>query len=306
MCSEKNNKLEILTEYVDFLRNYQCLNEETINIRRRFIKPFLFYLGEIAKPSKLCTLSPSIIHDYVIASARPLHRASKKHLTSTMRSFLRFAYIKGYLKHAMVEVVPVIPTRKLDRLPQGISWEDVQKLLTMPDKNTPIGRRDFAILLLLASYGVRIGQVTSLQLKDIHWQNGSIHFTGCKHSNALQLPLHKNVAEALLEYIKKDRGKACFPEVFLTIKDPLRPLGKQNHYYYSLKKYYLKANINTPSKGSRFIRHAFATRLVELKTPIKTIADLLGHRCIETTFIYTKVNVVQLRELTLDWPEVLS
>jgi integrase/recombinase XerD len=303
---KKTTKSNLLIEYLDFLRNYQCLSEETIVIRRIFIKPFLLYLKSIGQSSNLFKLSAKMIHNYIIVTAQSLRRASKKHLTSSIRSFLRFGYIKGYLKQDLREAVPIITTRKLDRLPQTISWEDTKKLLTMPDKSTPTGRRDFAIMLLLIRYGVRIGQVTILKLKDIHWQEGIICFSGVKHSNSLNLPLHKDVAEALLIYIKKDRGKAPFEEVFLTIRGAQRPLAKNNHYYYGIEKYYVKAGITSRSKGSRIIRHAFATQLVNQKVPIKIIADLLGHRHIETTFIYTKVDLTRLQELVLDWPEVVQ
>lgn len=299
-----SKKSKLLIEYTDFLREQQGSAEATILIREKFVEPFLKSLGNIAHPSKLFELSAKTIHDYIIKTASPLHRASKKHLTSSMRSFLRFSHIKGYLKRDLREAVPVIAAWKLESLPKSIPWEDTQKLLTMPDKSTPKGRRDFAVLSLLISYGVRIGQVTTLKLQDIYWQEGVICFTSSKHGNALRFPLHKEIAEALLSYLK-DRMQTEFQEVFLTITEPKRPLSKHNHYYSSLTKYYLKAGISSPSKGTRVLRHAFATRLVNQNISIKTISDLLGHRWIETTFIYTKVNVGKLRELARDWPEVM-
>lgn len=301
MVSKKIRKSKLLIEYIKFLRDYQGSSEATIDIRQRFVEPFLLSLREIGQPSKLFRLSPQIIHDYIITTATPLHRASKKHLTSSIRSFLRFAHINSYLKRDLIEAVPVITTRKLDRLPQSLSWKDVQKLLEMPDRNTPIGRRDYAVLLLLIRYGVRIGQATSLKLQDIHWQEGVLYFPGCKQGNAIHLPLYKDVADALLSYIRKDRRNTEFQELFLTIKGLARPLSKHNHYYNNIKKYFVKANITSASKGSRLIRHSFASRLVNQQVPIKIIADLLGHRWIETTFIYTKVNVSQLRQLAREW-----
>lgn len=295
---------KLLKEYVDFLRNYQCSAEATIVIRKMFISPFLLQLNNIGRPSTLHLLSAKTIHDYIIETAEPLHRASKKHLSSSMRSFLRFAFIKGYLKRDLVEAVPVILTRKLDRLPESISWENIQKLLTMPDRATHIGRRDYAAMLLCIHYGVRIGQVISLKLSDIHWEEGCICFSGCKQSNALRLPLNNEVVEALLDYIKTDRQNPDFQEVFLTVRGKQKPLGKHNCYYTNIQKYYVKAGITSKSQGTRHFRHAFATRLLRQKVPIKTIADLLGHQHIETTFIYTKVDFEQLRALAREWPGV--
>lgn len=295
---------KLLKEYLDFLRHYQCSAEATVVIRKKFISPFLLTLGKIGKPSTLHLLTAKTIHDYIIDTAGPLHRASKKHLSSTMRSFLRFAYINGYLKRDLVEAVPVITTPKLDRLPESMSWKSIQKLLTMPDRGTHVGRRDYAVMLLCVHYGLRIGQVTSLKLSDIHWKDGCIYFPACKQSNTLRLPLHQEVVEALLDYIKSDRQNPDFQEVFLTVRGKQRPLSKHNHYYGSIRKYYVKAGIALKSQGTRHLRHAFATRLLYQKVPIKAIADLLGHRHIETTFIYTKVDFDQLRTLAREWPEV--
>jgi integrase/recombinase XerD len=293
---------KVLNEYFDFLRNYQSLSEATIVIRRHFLTPFLLK-QKINHMSELHLLSAKRLHDYIIETATPLHRASKKHLTSTMRSFLRFAYIKGYTKHNLVEVVPTIVTRKLESLPLSMSWENIQRLLKMPNITTPTGRRDLAVMMLCVHYGVRIGQITTLKLNDIRWKEGVICFTGCKHSNSLRLPLHHDVAEALLNYIKADRKNADYEEVFLTIRGKIRPLSKHNHYSSNFTKYYAGAGIDSSCRGTRHFRHAFASRLLSQKIAIKTIADLLGHRHIGTTFIYTKVDIDQLRTLAREWPE---
>ncbi len=295
---------KLLKEYLDFLRHHQCSAEATIVIRKSFVTPFLLQLNEIARPSKLKALSAKTIHDYIIKTAAPLHRASKKHLSSTMRSFLRFAYIRGYLNCDLVPAVPVILTRKLDRLPESVPWENIQKLLTMPDRGTHVGRRDYAVLLLCVHYGVRIGQVISLKLSDIHWDEGCICFSACKQSNGLRLPLHTEVARALLDYIKSDRQNPSFQQVFLTVRGKQRPLSVYNRFYTCIQKYYAQAGFESKPWGTRQLRHAFATRLVSQNVSIKTIADLLGHRHIETTFIYTKVNFEQLRTLAREWPEV--
>ena len=294
---------EILKEFLTFLRDYQCLSEATIVIRRNFVAPFLLQLDDISCLSQLHLLNTKTIHDYIIETATPLHRASKKHLSSSIRSFLRFAYIKGYLKHNLVEAVPVLTTRKLEYLPESLPWETIQKLLTMPDRNTQVGRRDYAVMILCVYYGVRIGQITALKLNDIHWKEGFIYFMGCKLSNSLQLPLYEEVAAALLDYIKMDRKNPDFNEVFLTVRGKQRPLSEHNHYASNFQKYYKKADISPKFSGTRHFRHAFATRLVRQNIPIKTIADLLGHRHIETTFIYTKVDIDQLRMLAREWPE---
>jgi len=299
------NRAKLLDDYLEFLRHHRGLSESTIAIRGNYVAPFLEALGEQVDPLKIGSISPSTIHDYVIRTARPLKRGSRKHLTSSLRSFLKFAHIKGYMPRDLAEAVPVIITYKLDRVPRGITWEAVEKLLSAPDRNTPSGRRDYAILKLIATYGVRIGQIKNLELSDIDWRRGLINFRQSKGGKPPCFPLTQDVAEALLAYLREDRGEAPWPEVFLTVRGEPRPLSPSNHLCSSLSAHYRRAGINGDIKGSSHaIRHAFATRLLEKGEPIKSIADLLGHRCIDTTFIYTKVDVKGLRALAREWPEV--
>ena len=210
----------------------------------------------------------------------------------------------GYTERSLVDAVPVIRVYKLDRIPRGIPWESVQKLLLAPKRDTHSGRRDYAILQLLATYGVRIGQVTSLKIEQIDWKAHLIRFAASKKGRDLCFPLTYDVANALLAYLRDTRSKAAFPEVFLTVRGTQHPLSKNNHLNSCLDVYYRRAGIKSTVRGSHAIRHAFATRLMEQDVPIKIIADLLGHKCIETTWIYTKVDLEHLRTVVCEWPEV--
>ena len=294
----------ILGRYLDFLKITQGLADATLVLRRLHVKPFLHSLEVGGALSDLRSLAPSTVHDYIIATSKPLTRASRKHLVSGLRSFLRFAQANGLLERPLVDAVPIVLTRKLDRLPQTIPWEDVQKLLTMPDRTTLTGKRDYAILRLVATYGVRIGQAIHLRLRDIDWPRELIYFPAEKGCKTLSFPILPEVAEALLSYLR-ERGEAPgIEEIFLTVRGPQRPLGVNNHLGSALKSYYHRAGLRATRCGAHPIRHAFATRLMEHGTPLKDIADLLGHRSIETTFLYTKVDLEQLRMLAAEWPEV--
>jgi integrase len=183
-------------------------------------------------------------------------RPARRHLTSSLRSFLRFCHVRGYADRNLADAIPVISTPKLDRIPRAISWESVQKLLAAPDRTTHAGRRDYAVLKLLATYGVRIGQVTPLKMQDIDWRKHLIRFPSSKHGRELCFPLTHDVAEALLVYIKKTRGKAPFPEVFLTVRGTTRPLAENDHLSSAMQTYFRRAGIASVSKGSHTIRHA--------------------------------------------------
>ena len=297
----KQGESPLLDEYLDFLDAHRGLSKATIYIRSLYVAPFLVEL-DLCKTVE--TISASRVHDYVIKTARSMTRPSRKHLVSSLRSFLRFAHVRGHTRQNLADAVPVITTRKLDRVPRGIAWESVQKLLSSPRRDTDAGRRDYAVLQILATYGVRIGQVTTLKLRDIDWHQRIIRFASSKKGHDLSLPLTHEVAEAILEDLRDARGRADFPEVFLTVRGTPHPLSEHNHLYSSLETYYRRAGIESPVKGSHAIRHAFATRLMEQDVPLKTIADLLGHKCIETTSIYTKVDLAHLRTVAREWPEV--
>ena len=294
----------LLGEYLDFLRIHRGLAEATIAIRAKYVTSFLAELNVIRTAEGLQSVTASRVHDYVIRTARSMTRPLRKHLVSSLRSFLRFGHVRGYTSWSLVDAVPIIYSHKLDRVPRGISWESVQKLLAAPDRTTHRGRRDYAILQMLVAYGVRIGQVTSLKAENIDWHDRLIRFPSSKKGNALCLPLTHGVAEALLAYIRQTRGNVPFPEIFLTLHGKPRPLSKNNRLNWAFELYYRQAGITKAPIGAHAIRHAFATRLMEEDVPLKTIADLLGHRSIRTTSIYTKVDLEHLRAVACEWPEV--
>jgi len=300
---EGSYQSKLLSEYLDFLCKHRGITKGTIRFRRNDVISFLQSLSLQNDLEDIGKVSAKQIYDYIIKTVKLMTRPSRRHLVASIRSFLKFAHLKGYIQRDLTEAVPVIGTPKLGNVPRGISWESVEKLLAAPNRETHIGRRIYAVLKLLATYGVRIGQVTKLRLQDINWREGSIHFQPSKWGNPLCLPLYPEVADALLAYIRETRGKSPYPEVFLTLYKP-RPLGSGGSFSSSMKTCFRSAGI--AAKGAHAIRHAFATRLMEHDTPIKTIADLLGHKSISTTFIYTKVDLKHLRLLAYEWPEVFS
>lgn len=301
-----SERFKLLNEYLDFLCNHRGLNKDTIRMRRHDVSAFLKSLRFNNDREDIRRISVSQIYDYVIKAVKPVKRPTQKQIITSVRSFLKFAHLKGYIPRDLTEAVPVIETPKLGRIPRGISWESVEKLLAVAATNreSHTGRRSYAILQLLATYGVRIGQVVKLHLQDINWREGSILFRPSKFGNPLCFPLYPVVADALLAYIRETRGKTPYPEVFLSISSDHMPLRNGGALYRPMRTCFRNAGIT--GKSAHAIRHAFATRLMENDTPIKTIADLLGHKSIRNTFIYTKVDLKHLRLLAYEWPEVLS
>jgi len=166
-----------------------------------------------------------------------------------------------------------------------------------------VGRRDYAICQLLYTYGVRGGQVRALRYEDIDWAHNQILFRASKHGKDSLLPLTVAVGESLLDYLKHARPPCQDPHVFLTSRAPYHALVHSNSLSAIVERHLRKAGIEVTSKGAHAFRHGFATRMLQEGHSLKAVADVLGHRHLSTTFIYTKVDFNSLKEVALRWPK---
>ena len=292
----------VLDEWIDFLHRHRGLAANSVDFYRRNVEPFLQELQEDAKPEQFTGLSPNRVREYLRQQAPQFARVTRKSLVNTLRSFLRFAFGAGYLQRDVASAIERVPCFTLDRLPRGPKWEDLPKLLTTIDRGTRSGQRDFAILLTLMTYGVRAAQLTSLRLDDVHWRDSRIIFPQAKRGRLIEAPLTAAVGDAILQYVRDARPVAPARQVFLSWAPPFRPLAAGS-VYNIVSRAFLHSGISSPHRGSHAIRHAWATRAFAQGQRLKTVADLMGHRSIESTRIYTKVDYTQLRSVSLAWPE---
>ncbi|MBF0315669.1 MAG: tyrosine-type recombinase/integrase [Oligoflexia bacterium] len=295
--------MRLLKSYVSFLKDEQNLTSGTIKHYERDVRCFLKTIKGYATPALLKKISASLIHQYIVEIFRSYKREKRRQTSAAIRSFLKFSYQKGYLKKNLTYSVPTIRLPKLASLPRGYPWEIVKKIVQSPNRKTHSGCRDYAVLQILASYGVRSKQIVDLKLKDIDWHAATISFHSCKGGKPLCFPLTKNVALAVINYLKKYRdNKTPHQNLFLSVRGLPRPFSgiSCNNI---LRACHERLDFKFPHQGAHSIRHAFATNLIEKNIPIKTISDLLGHRSINTTFIYTKVNLKKLRKLARQWPK---
>jgi integrase len=209
----------------------------------------------------------------------------------------------GYIEQPLDRAVPTLRTYKLATVPRGLSDTQAQQVLLCINRNSHVGRRDYAIVLLLYTYGVRGGQVRALRLEDINWAQNQILFKASKHGKDSLLPLTDEVGEALLDYLQNSRPAYPYPHVFLTSRAPYHPLPHSSSLSAIVDRRIRTAGIQIPSKGAHAFRHCFATRMLQKGHCLKAIADVLGHRHLGTTFIYTKVDFNALRQVALEWPE---
>lgn len=293
----------LLQAYLSWMRDRQYAAPGTLERRRHGVKQFLEWRGPQATAEGVSKLNAERIENFFIEGVQEMGRGARRSMQAALRTFLRFCCHEGYIRVPLAHAVPTLRTYKLSTTPRGLSEAQAQAALEGVDRRTDVGRRDYAILQLLHTYGVRGGQVRTLRLEDILWAEDRILFRAGKRGKDSLLPLTEEVGESLLDYLQYARPHCAFPEVFLTCRAPYHPLPKANSLSAIVERHIRAAGIEIPSKGSHAFRHGFATRMVAEGHSLKAIADVLGHRHLSTTFIYTKVDFHALKEVALDWPE---
>jgi site-specific recombinase XerD len=298
-------------KYLDYLRSVKGLTVSTIHNRKKPVLLFLMKMKRFSEPKTIQNLRPAQVHDYMIETAQPLSRDGKRALIVALRDFFKFLHLNDYTRKDLSKSVPTIVTYRLTSLHRGLPWKTIRMLIQSADRRTHAGRRDYAILLMLARYGVRQGQLVSLELDDIDWHKQTILFKAVKGGRDVLSPLFPEVARALIAYFKGGRMEAPkkHKQVFLTTGtygsqvDGQRPIPDLWPMV-SRRLKVLGVNKTCPfPRGPHAIRHAFATRLLEKNESLKTISELLGHRLLGTTCIYTKSDMKRLRRLAVEWPE---
>ena len=203
--------------------------------------------------------------------------------------------------------LPKIRVPRDATIPSVWDQELVVRLLEAVDRSSAKGKRDFAILLLACRLGLRVGDIRTLKLDQIHWEDSTIEVTQSKTGMPLSLPLTNEVGEALIDYLKSGRPQTAYREVFLKVNPPFDPFIENSNLHHIVTYWRQLAGIRfrTPQKrGMHSLRHTLATRLLEKGTPFTTIAGILGHTSLESTRIYAKADVEALRSVALDPEEV--
>jgi site-specific recombinase XerD len=285
------------------MRDDQHAAVGTIELRSRSISQFLEWLGPQATPQGFSELTPETVERFFLPYAQKMGHSARRSMQAALRTFFRFCLHQGYVQRPLQRAVPTLRTYKLATVPRGLTDEQALKVLHGMDRNSNVGRRDYAICQLLYTYGVRGGQVRALRLHDIDWALNQILFRASKHGKDTLLPLTAQVGESLLDYLKSARPASRDPHVFLTSRAPYHPLVDSNALSAIIERHLRAAGIEVTKKGAHAFRHGFATRMLQQGHSLKAIADVLGHRHLATTFIYTKVDFNSLKQVALEWPQ---
>jgi integrase/recombinase XerD len=229
--------------------------------------------------------------------------ATRTSATSHIRTFLRFLHWAGHHDQDLARIVPRTPHWRLAHLPPRLSWEDVRRVIDAIGTATPIDLRDRAVLLLLATTGIRNGELRALQLQDIDWQAGEVFVRRTKGKRDRVVPLLEETGAALADYILQARPRVGSSYLFLSFTPPVGPFKCASPVSRIVRKRLRRGGVELGRiAGAHLLRHSLATQLVGRRRPINEVADLLGHRSINTTALYVKVAASQLAEVALPFP----
>lgn len=222
--------------------------------------------------------------------------------TGCMRSFLRYLPWASLNAQDLSSFVPKTPCWRHAHLPPHLAWKDVRRAIDAIETTTPSGVRDRAMMLLLATTGLRSRELRQVELGDIRWRTGELLLRHTKGHRDRVVPLLDETGAALAKYVLHARPLTSERQVFLSHVTPVRAFSHSGTVSRIIRIRLQRAGIPIQRGGAHLLRHSLATRLVEQRRPIKEVADLLGHRSIDTTSLYVKVAVPQLADVALPFP----
>lgn len=286
--------------YAKYLRRERGAAEGTVEGYVAVIREFLgqrFGTGDV----DLAKLTPADIGGYIVSRSEVLSPKRIDYLACALRSFLRSIFVRGETSADLSTAALGTQMRHLASVPRYLSPAEIEGLLGTCDSETPGGRRNRAILLLLARLGLRAGEVANLELNDIRWKSGEIIVRG-KGNIVDRLPLLPEVGKALAIYLVKDRPKTPSRRIFLRLCAPIRELSGRSAVSSVVRTAIKRAGLHPLVRGAHLLRHSLGTRLIRAGASIAEIGEVLRHHSPGSTEIYAKVDFEALRAIAEPWP----
>jgi len=289
--------MQAFQQYLAFQRN---LAPSTIH---HYLNTVACFLNQCfgARPPNPDALCAQDVTDFMLQQARRYSAGQTQLIATALRSFFRFLLQQALITTDLAQCVPAPARRRLSTLPKFISADDVELLLHCVDQKTPEGRRNYAILQLLARLGLRAAEVAALTLNDLDWDAGEIIVRG-KGGRYDRLPLPDEVGQALANYLRDGRPSCSTRRVFVRHRAPQRGFANGEAVGTIVHRALDRAGLHPAHKGAHLLRHSLATRLLRNGASLAEIGELLRHRDLNTTQIYAKVDESALRRLALPWP----
>ena len=287
--------MEVIQHFVAYMRDERGYSIYTVRGRRKVIERFLRAFDVQNRPFSEVRIAD--VDNFLESLGKQNWcRASIASSARALRSFFRYAGENSWCAGNIAAGITGPRIFKQEGLAAGPNWDDVERLIRSTCDNTPRDIRDKAILQLLAIYGLRRGEVSSLRLEDINWMQDRISISRPKQRCTQEYPLLPSVGEAILCYLQQVRPPSRYREIFLTVRAPFRPLSGDG-LYDIVRTRLLALGIRTPHYGPHGLRHACAKHMVAQRLSFKEIGDHLGHRSVSATRIYAKVDVAGLRDV---------
>ena len=292
----------ILARYERHLRSERGLAAATVINYLPCIRKFLIERFR-EKPLVIGEVSSSDVSDFILRKAPTMSPRRAQLVTAAFRSFFRFLFQEGELQVNLALSVPSVADRRLSTIPKYLSPDQVERVLGTCNRQTATGRRDYAILLLLARLGLRAGEVVSLQLDDVDWRAGEllVRGKGLLHD---RMPLPVDVGEALTTYLRLDRPPCKTRRVFVCMKAPRSGFAGPSTLSTIVRRALDRADLYPALRGAHVLRHSLATTMLRSGASMNEIGEVLRHRNPSTTEIYAKLDFDGLRTLAQPWPSV--
>jgi integrase/recombinase XerD len=290
-----------VSAYISYLAEVRGLSQITIQQHEYTAWQLLDFQRDFDPTFKLADFTQAHIERFIVYAGGRYGRGTLQHVASQVRGFLRFLALRNEVPPGLDRQIDTPRVYRLEQLPHVLPWDLVLALLESIDRKSACGLRDYAIFLLIATYGLRGCDIASLRLNDIDWHTGEIHIDQSKTRHPLMLPLTDPVAVALIAYLKEARPRTSCREIFLTAVAPIVPIRRQG-VGYAFRFRVRQSGLDIPFRGVHCLRHSYATHLLRQGVPLKTIGDLLGHRSTESTCVYLRLNLDELREVALSLP----
>lgn len=287
-------------DFKRYLLQERGLSPATVVNYIPFIRKFLLERFD-TDPIRFGELRPADITEFVKNHAYDLSHGRTRLMVTALRVFLRYLRHRKDIIVDLAACVPAVANWQLSTLPKFLQPEQVQDVLKHCDRQSSVGRRNYAILLLLARLGFRACEVVALRLEDIEWESGHINIRG-KGGQLARFPLPQDVGESIAVYLQNGRPRCSTRRVFVRHNAPLRGFANSSTISSIVRRALERAGVNSHRKGAHLFRHTLATEMLRQGASLAEIGELLRHRSSNTTMIYAKVDVTALRALAQPWP----
>lgn len=289
---------QLLSSYTQYLQRERCLTAGCVQRYSAIARQFLRWRFGEDQVIDIASLEASEVTSFALYASARYSIGMAKFVVTSLRSFLRHLYLQGQVAVDLRGALPAVAGWRLTGLPKALTAAHVHRLLRVCDRRRHVGRRDYAVLLLLARLGLRAGEVSALELEDVDWGHGEILVRG-KGKRKERLPLPSDIGSALASYLRLSRPKTHSRRLFLCVRAPHGPL---NRTAVTALVRHACARADLPIVGAHRLRHTAATEMLRAGGSLDEIAQVLRHRSFDTTAIYIKVDRNALRALARRWP----